>query len=167
MKLFEVGKLFEEGKTRYNEGCIFDFDNTGGDLYIFFNSPTQKEIIDIKKGNCKIGIVEKNNIIFMLFKFGALEWIDCPYSKYLSKDFAMNSIEEGMGYAINMHLIEANTGILKVLRLVSMTTKFSKKFADLIINQQKIDNYDFALSNVYANYTTNDLVKFAEIMKVG
>lgn len=167
MRMLKVGELFQEGKKKYQEGCKFDFGSSGGDLLIFFDKPTSKEILDITKGKCQIGLVEKNNIIFLLFKFGSQQWIDCPYNSFLSKDFELQETPEGMGYAINIYLIDSNSGILKGMRLVSMSTKFSKKFAEMISSQRYIENYDLILNNIYTNYTTNDLVKYSEIMRVG
>ena len=44
MRKIEVGQLFEEGKTKYQEGIRFDFDQSGGTLFIMFKNPDEKEI---------------------------------------------------------------------------------------------------------------------------
>lgn len=167
MRKLEVGKLFEEGKTKYPEGCKFDFNNSGGSLFIFFNNPTEEEIKEITKGKSKIGITTKNNIIFMMFKLGSLEVMDCPYNKYLSQDFDLEALDVGAGYSITIYLIDASNGILKGIRLISMTTKFSVIFKKEIKNQNEINNYQMVLNNIYNNYTTKQLWQYAEIMKVG
>ena len=45
MQLLEVGKLFKEGVTRYQEGCRVDVDDTGINLFLYYNNPTEKEVI--------------------------------------------------------------------------------------------------------------------------
>lgn len=37
---FEVGKLFNEGVTKYKEGVLFDIDDNGCNLIIRFNAPS-------------------------------------------------------------------------------------------------------------------------------
>ena len=40
----QVGKLYRKGKTRYNEGVFFNVTNTGLQLEVYFNNPTESEI---------------------------------------------------------------------------------------------------------------------------
>ena len=67
---YEVGQLLKEGVTKYQEGVRCDFTQDGLVLMLYFNNPTKEEIQDIKSGDFKIAYLQKEDIIFMLFKFG-------------------------------------------------------------------------------------------------
>jgi hypothetical protein len=169
-KVLEVGKRIEEGIEHYQEGCKFDFSDSGGLLLLFYNSPTEKEIIDITKSNAKIGICEKEGVLFLLWKFGSQPWLDTPYSIHLSQKFEFQPIEDSMGYSIHIILVDAQTGIVKGMRLIAMPNKLSKNFKRIIIEQDGLsfdkNDYDKRLNMVYGNYSTGDLIKFAELYSV-
>lgn len=170
MKSFEVGKLFEENKTHYQEGVKFDFTQSGPVLFLFFNRPTQKEIESIKTGKFEYGMYVKDEVIFLLFKFQGLEWIDTPYTVHLSKQFEFEEVERGKGFALNIFLIDAATGILEVIRLCGLSTKFSIEFQNAVQNQcntsfDKI-TYEKKINMVYGNYATSDLVQRSTIYRL-
>jgi len=165
MQILEVGKLFKDGITKYQEGCKFDMTDSGGNLIIFFNSPTEEEIIDIRLGKVQYGYYREYNVIFMLFKFGNLEWMDCPYSVHLSKDLTnMQEPNEGLGYAVNIYLVDATTGILKVARLIGMNTRVSTMLKKDLIKQKilSFENYQENLVAIYNKLSTKEMVKRAD-----
>lgn len=166
MRMLEVGKLFEEGKTKYPEGVKFDFYQEGPVLYLFFNRPTEKEIESVKSGKFEIAMYAREEIIFILAKFQGMEWMDAPYSVHLSKPFEFESIETGKGFGLNTFLVDASTGILKVIRFSGLSTDFSLKFVFAIENQRRLsfDNasYEQKLNAIYGNYSTSDLVQRAD-----
>lgn len=165
MYKFEVGQLFKEGITRYQEGVRFDFLPEGPVLLIYFNAPSMSEINDIKQGKSRFGLFVKDNIIFFLSKFGSLAWMDAPYSIHLTKEkFDIEAPSSGEGYALNVFLIDAKTGILKAARLIGLSTKVSLSLLNAINAQRSqffdLNNYSTKLQSLYNNYSTNDMVKF-------
>lgn len=166
MRKLEVGQLFEEGKTKYNEGTRFDFQQSGPILYLFFSRPSERETEWIRAGKFELGFTEKDEIIFMLFKFGGMNYVDAPYSVHLSKEFTFDELQEGMGFGLNVNLIDASTGILKVIRYVGLSTDFSRRFMKAVERQRKIDfdktKYFAAIQQIYGNYSTDDLVQRAD-----
>lgn len=167
MRSFEVGKLLEEGITRYNEGVKFDFQQSGPVLLLFFNRPTEKEVESIKKGKLEIGFYVKDEVIFMLFKFQSLEWMDAPYSVHLSNPFTFDDIEPGQGFGLTIFLVDASTGILRALRYSGLSTDFSFKLQDAILNQKNLPFdavvYNQKFMSIYNNYSTSDLVQRADV----
>ena len=163
----EVGKLFKSDVTKYQEGIKFDINDDGCDLYIFFNNPTQDEIDHIKKGNFKAGYYAQYNVIFMLFKFGNLSWMDAPYSVHLSKNLTeFQLLDGGQGLALHIYFIDAGTGILKVMRLLSFKTRFSIQLIEEVQKQKELpfENYDKNLMYIMNKYTTRDLIKYGTMM---
>ncbi|MEG0051192.1 MAG: hypothetical protein RR712_03355 [Terrisporobacter sp.] len=167
MQSLKVGEQFKENINKYDEGCKFDITDSGCILTIFYNNPTEEEINDIKIGKIQYGYYRENNVIFMLFKFGGQEWMDCPYSIHLSKSLTeLQKIEEGLGYAINIYLVDAATGIINAIRLIGSNTRFSKMLIKDLLKQKemRIDNYEINLNAIYNKLSTKELVKRADII---
>jgi len=163
----EVGKQFKEGITRYGEGCKFDIDDTGCNLIFYYNNPSEEEIKDITKGNVKYGYYKEDNVLLMLFKFGEQQWIDSPYSIHLSKHLTkLQEITEGIGYAVNIYLVNANNGNLEGMRLISLSTKTSKMLRMDILEQKEstYDGFEKTLSNIYNKYPTKMLVSMCKTL---
>lgn len=166
MQKLKVGQLLQEGKTKYQEGVIFDFQQAGTLLYLFFNSPTETEIESIKKGEFEIGFYQKDEVIFIMAKFQGMPWMDAPYSVHLSQPFEFQEITEGKGFGLTTLLVDANTGILKAIRYSGLSTEFSRKLRIAIENQKNISwderSYNQKIDMIYDNYSTYDLVRRAD-----
>jgi hypothetical protein len=165
--ILEVGKQFKEGVTRYQEGCKVDITAAGIDFMVYYSAPTQEEIKDIKKGPFKFGFYDEKNVILMLFRFGNQAWMNSPYSVHLSKNLTeLKEPTEGIGYALNVYLIDADTGILKSMRLIGLNTKISKMLYKAIAEQKQQDyaGFETNLNNIYAKYPTKVLVSIGKIM---
>lgn len=164
MRHLEVGQLFEPGRTRYPETVKFDFTQGGPILLLFYASPTESEIQSCRSGNLKFGFVELNGIIFILYKFDGMPWSDAPYSVHLSAPFELAEIEGGMGFGLQIYLVDADTGILKVIRYVGLGHDFSERFKEAILKQKEQPfnqaDYDRTIQRVYSQYSTKDLVSF-------
>jgi hypothetical protein len=165
LRRLEVGQLFEPSRTHYEEGVKFEFTQGGPILLICFNRPTEKEVESICSGNFTMKFYDTDNIIFMLFKFGSLNWIDAPYNIHLSPPFIFESMGETQGFGLQIYLINAATGILKVVRYVGLGHEFSIRLRDVILDQKlkPFDNgiYNFKINDIYKRYRPEDLAEFA------
>lgn len=167
MYKYKVGHVIESFKG-IPEGVKFDMTDEGAVLSILFNKPTQKEIEEIKKGSLQFGMFMKNNIIFILSKFGSMQWMDAPYTIHLSKNLTeLNEISEGEGYSCHIVLADASSGEIKAMRLIGFDTQYSKILKANIEEQSKKEfekvQYDVDLFEVMTNYTTKDMVNYSEV----
>lgn len=76
----KVGELFDQNKTKYQEGCRFTIDNNGANLFIYYNNPTNEEIENYKKEKYSFKFIKLDSVIFFLAKIGNLTILDCPYN---------------------------------------------------------------------------------------
>ena len=172
---FEVDKPFEPGKTNYPEGVKFDFTEGGPVLLLFFAGPTEEEVEAVRGGAFRIGFLEggiiednrhKGVIIFLLFRFGDLPWMDAPFSIHLAQYKTPAEVEERLGYGLQVLLIDANTGILKVIRLVGLGAEWSRNFRQAMLEQETAGfdwrAYDAEIQRTYKMYRTRELVKMVE-----
>lgn len=168
LRHLQVGKLFESGRTHYDEGLKFEFEQSGPILFIFFNRPTEKEIETIRAGKFKIGFYETEGIIFILSKFGSLKWFDTPYNIHLSPPIKFAEeldANKTLGFGLQIFLIDAATGILKVIRYIGLGHDFSIRLRDEMLKQKQSpfnqDTYIFRLNELYKRYSTDQLVEYA------
>jgi hypothetical protein len=166
MQVLEVGKLYKEGITHYQECAKFDFDNSGALLFLFLSHPTDEEILAIRKGDYGFAVCELSGVMFFLSKFGGLKWMDAPYSPHLSKSVTFQTVTDGTGYSLNVLLVDAATGVLRGMRLIGLPTKFSRQLRASIDQslQQSFDatSYDSAIAAVYNKHSTDEMVPLAQ-----
>ena len=167
MYKYEVGQVIERFKGR-QEGVLFDMADDGATLVILFNKPTQQEIQEIKQGKLQFGMFVKEGIIFILSKFGSMSWMDAPYHVALSKNLtALQDIDEGKGYGCHIVLADTATGEIKAMRLVGLSTQYSKKLKANIESQkeQNFNELDYArkLNKIFNTYSTKEMVNYSEV----
>ena len=165
----EVGKLFQEGKTHYVEGCKVDMADDGLTFFVAFQDPSEEEINNFKDGKIKYGYYVEKDVIMLLFKIGSQQWMDAPYSIHLSKQLHhLQEIKDGLGYSLKVFLVDANTGILKAARMIGMETNMSRKIKEEILKQKDMDfnilNYNKNIAEIYNKYTTKELVKKGNVI---
>ena len=71
-----------EKPALFSEGIHLEFDG-GFELKYIFNHPTVKEMDAIKNGDPQFGIVIVKDVIFLLSRFGTLNWTDAPFNIHL------------------------------------------------------------------------------------
>jgi len=166
LQLYSVGEKRPEFAIR-QDSIVFDIDDSGAVLYALFNKPTQKEIDAYKEGEpLEVRMTTIHDIIFMLFKFGSNPWIDAPYSPHLSVDLTRAlALSDDAGYALTVILADSSTGEVKGLRYIGIPRNFSEKLNSEIGVLRGIPfsrkEYDDWLGNIYATYTTRDMVKMS------
>jgi hypothetical protein len=167
MYKYEVGQVIEELKGS-QQGVRFNMADDGATLSLLFKNPTKEEIDDIRKGKLQFGMFTKENVIFLLCKFGSMPWMEAPYHVALSKSLTkLQDLEEGQGYACNIALIDTATGEIKAMRYVGLSTEYSRRLKKNIEDQLKedfnVEKYKKVMTEIMFNYTTNDMVNYSEI----
>lgn len=166
MYKLEVGKVMPELKGT-PEGVRFAMTDSGGELLICFKRPTLNEIEQIREGKAQFGIFVPEGVIFILSKFGDLEWMDAPFHVALTRGLTtLREVGPGKGYGCTIILADTVSGEVKALRYVSFNTEFSRRLKSNI-EQQKSDvfrknEYDTKLHSIMRRYSTKDMVKYAE-----
>lgn len=110
-------------------------------------------------------LLELNNIIFGLFKFGNLSWSDAPYNVHLSQNLSKLIKPEGEkeGYLLQSFVFDTSSGKLCSIRGLKLSNKMSRKLYQMIENQRKLSfnlaQYDRNLYYTYNKYSTKDMLK--------
>ena len=83
MYKYEVGQIIP-AFMGHAENVYFNMDNGGATMFVFFQSPTMKEIEQFKSGKeFQIRFVELYDVIMLMAKIGDLDWMDAPYTPHL------------------------------------------------------------------------------------
>lgn len=163
-----VGEYLEGSPKNYTEGVKFSVSDGGGELIVFFQGPTAREIEQFKIGKIKFGYYTYKNVIMLLVKIGELEWMDAPYSFHLSKNLTkLHNIEDGQGLGTVIMLVDALGGEVKTLKFVGAPTRLTRGLFDAIEKQSKMpfDDYRENVNYIYKTYNTKELVKRANIVE--
>ena len=163
MQILEKGKYYFDAIRP--EQTVFLLTDSGAQLNIYFNNPTEEEINDINTAPIELGYLKINDIIMVLFKAGSISWVDAPFHPGAMKN-ALTHLEipqDGLGLSITITLYNAVNGKLEVIRYISSTNNFVRKFyGDVLEMQTQTFNenmYFQKINQVYMKYTTKDLVK--------
>ncbi len=162
MQVFEVG---EQVITPGYDGVIFDVADDGATLIIRMGAPTSKEKQAFKSGiSLRYTIVD--GIIFILARMGTMQWMDAPYYVGLSHDLTscFKFPKNGEGLSVHALFVDGNTGILVAQKLIGLNTDSSLKLIKAIEDQEIIPDYHTRLQKVYAQYTTNDMIKDSVVL---
>lgn len=167
MQKLEVGQI---APFSAQPGPSLDYTGSGFDLVINLPDLTQREISSYKSGSYRFDLLEKNQLMFMLFEFKP----GCPLSdaplhmSQYTDDRAANlpkTIEDGQGFALQLIVIEQRSQKIKALRTVGLPTKFSRDLLDVCRRQLKHplskSEYNEAVNHVYKNYTTRQLARYS------
>lgn len=171
MHLYEVGKPYSPTRTQWEEGTEYNYrgERRGvHEIRLFFRHPKPIEVQSVKQGEATFGLVVQENLIVLVFKFGAIPWSDAPYSWHMVPERERHlppELRPGERETLTVFLIDADTGILLAIRQVSFSPEFTRALHQAIRAQagRPFDQviYDRQLRALQARYQSKDLYKIA------
>lgn len=178
MHTFKVGELYHPNVKKWPEGSEFNWDQGGASLILRFNTPSRQEVEAARKGKAEFALLTRGDVLFFLYRFGEnkIPWSDCPFSWHLvpQERRALPPVEGELTQAVlQVILLDATTGIIKVLRLVSFSPDFTRVLLNAIRVQASTPwpgntSYDNQIQQVYAHYpSTTQMLSAAQARCVG
>jgi hypothetical protein len=170
MHLYKVGELYNPNRTKWPETPQYNFRNGQHELLIFLNSPTPSEVESVKKGEAHFAFAFEGEIIFLMYKFDPeVPWSDCSFTIHLlpePEQILPGAEATAQTRAIvSVILIDAATGVIKVMRQMTFSPDFTRKLHKAIREQasQPFDGarYGRAVNSLMAKFKTGDLLKRA------
>ena len=174
MSVIEVGKLYIKGRTQWPEAIEYNYDFEGHILRLFLRSPTAKEIAAIRNGAIDLALIVEDSIVFFLVQFpgGGLPWSDCPYCYWSVPEGRRQTppmLAENQRAVLNILLVDADTGIVQVMRVVSLEHDFSVLLHTAIaaqIDAGPITPADYALIAQRIQSRTSEELANSSAMKI-
>lgn len=151
-----------------SEGVLFYYDQAGPSLRVFLPDPTKNEILSIRSGACQFKLVTSSSVIFILAKFGDMNWMDAPYSIHLvppEKRKLCAEFFEGNRYLLAVTLFDSTRNVQCGSRLVSWNPTFSALFHRSVRIQFESEfsrlEYDENIRKTYLSTTTSKMASQA------
>jgi hypothetical protein len=171
MHAYEVGKPYSENRRHWPELAQYNYRGGEHELVLFLARPTSDETQAVRRGDAELALFVERSLIVLLYRFGqALPWSDAPYSIHLVP-FEQRTLPPETGpeehALLQIILVDAGTGIIKAMRVVSMSPDFTQTLHNAIRKQfdQPFTRsaYNGELEKLFARYSSADLAKMAQI----
>ena len=168
--LYQVGQLYHPDRTRWPERPEYNFRGGQHELKLFLNRPTAEEIASVTSGHAHFAFDVEGDAIFFLYRFEpAIPWGDSTFSLHLVPEVERVVPEPDDNpearALITTLLIDAETGILKVIRALSFSPDFTRRLHAAIREQAaqpfNAQHHERNAAAVMARLQTTDLLKRA------
>lgn len=140
MQIVAIGKPLFEGRTELPEAIEYNYQSGDHTLLLSMKNLNQKEIEAVREAEAEFGLYCENGIVFLLYRFGAhLPWSDSAFSWWnvAEEDRQMPAPQANPAERILLKiiLVEAATGIVKAIRVTTLSPAFTEKLHDAIRQQ--------------------------------
>jgi hypothetical protein len=168
-QVFQTGDLFEEGVVSYKEGIQFDFSEIGCTILMTLDNPSYDETRDVRHGDLTLALVEIDEVIFIVVKFGDFLQVEAPFNINISQLRTLNGdnkklsaeLTNDKGYSLVIFLVNASNGMIRVIRQVKLSNQFSKEFKAAVERQNKlpfdIDVYNKKVDKIWREMRADDI----------
>jgi hypothetical protein len=168
--LLTVGAPYSPGVTRYPEVAQYNYRQGQHELVLFLERPSNPEQEAVRKGEAEFALYVDGPAIVLAYRFGsAVPWSDATYSWHLvpaeQRDLPSADIEASVRATIQVVLVDARTGIVRGLRLLSLSPEVTRALHQAIRDQSLRPwdqaEYDLELARLFGRYTSEQLVERA------
>lgn len=160
--ILEVGHLYMIGQTQFPESSQYNYRGGAHELVLFFNHPSQEEVNAVATGEATFAITFERGILFFCFQFGrVIDWSDAPYTWHMVPSDQqvpppeLGDLERSL---LTIVLVDSTTGIIKALRVVTLSHQMSAKLFEDINAQRRLSfdqaQYDATLAALTSRYTS-------------
>jgi|SRR6185436_9933492 len=164
---YAVGSLYHPDRRSWPEATNYNYRGGHHELLVFMPGPSPRELRAWREGTWQFGLVARPELLFLLFKPGDMPWSDAPYSWWQVKrampeealpPFELpNPTSRAMLSAI---LVDAATGIVRVIKAISFSPEFSRALHGAITEQMATEisaaDYNRAVDRYYRIYPQTD-----------
>jgi hypothetical protein len=170
IRTYEIGELYNPKVTKWPELPEYNYRGGQHELLLFFRNPTDAEIAAVQKGGAEFAFAIEKSVIFFLYRFEPIPWGDAAFTVHLVPD-ADRRIPEAEPTAqsraiLRILLVDAATGILKAMRVVSFSPDFTRQLHKAIRQQAATpfegeETHRTGVKEVYARFDTSSLLNRA------
>jgi hypothetical protein len=149
MQIVAIGKPLFEGRTELPEAIEYNYQAGDHTLLLSMKNLHPKEIEAVRQEEAEFGLYCENSIVFLLYRFGkTLPWSDSAFSWWnvSEEDRRTPAPPENPAERILLKiiLIEAATGIVKAIRVTTLSPEFTEKLHNAIRQQATSEEFSRA-----------------------
>lgn len=164
-----VGELYLPGTTSWPEAVEYNYFSNTHELRFFLKNPTRYVTEVIRKMPVQLGLYTQDDIILLVYRFTDYKKHLIPVNGY--SPFSIHLVPDNMRTlpviradaeqeeVLRIHLVDADTGILKAARTVTLSHEFSSALCSAIIDQANrllTDDYNERLQELDRRYPDNE-----------
>ena len=140
MQIVAIGKPLFEERGELPEAVEYNYQSGDHTLLLSMKNLHSQEIKAVREAEAEFGLYCENGIIFLLYRFGeALPWSDSAFSWWnvAEEDRRIPAPRKNLAERILLKIIltEAATGIVKAIRVTTLSPEFTAKLHDAIREQ--------------------------------
>lgn len=140
MQIVAIGKPLFEGRTQLPEAVEYNYQAGDHTLILSMKNVHPKEIEAVRSMEAEFGLYCENGVIFLLYRFGdALPWSDSAFSWWnvAEEDRRIPQTRKNPAERILLKIIllEASTGIVKAIRVTTLSPEFTERLHRAIREQ--------------------------------
>ncbi len=146
MHIVAIGKPLFEGREELPEAIEYNYQAGDHTLLLSMKNLHREEIEAVREAEAEFGLYCENGIVFLLYRFGeTLPWSDSAFSWWnvAEEDRRLPAPCENPAERILLKiiLVEAATGIVKAIRVTTLSPAFTEKLHDAIREQAKCEPF--------------------------
>lgn len=167
MHKIQVGQPYSLRRSSWPETPQYNYRAGGHDLRLFYSRPRPPEIASVQEGEARFALAIYRDVIFLCYRFGEhIPWSDCTYSWHLvdeaGRTLPPDWTEPEARALLTTVLVDADTGIVKALRVTSFSPSFTRQLHDAIRKQANrpwpgSEEYDRQWAHIYNAYTSSQI----------
>lgn len=166
-----VGSVYSELHNKYDEGARYAYRQGAHDLVLFWKDPTPAEVAGVRDQPIEVGLYSNGPVGFLLYKIkDVCEWSDVAFNVHLvdAAERELPTEPTGERGRLRVTLVDADTGIIKAKRLVSLEKISTQALRHSMQEQAERPFvrtlYDIAIQETYARFADTDaMAEAAEI----
>lgn len=172
MHSLEVGKPYIPGRSRWPEGCEYNYRGGENELRLSYGDPSPREVAAVQKGRALFGLYHEGDQVILCYRFGDLAWSDAPF--HLARLAAAGvpaeertpppdpaTLSPESRAILQVVLVDAGPGIVRVLRAVTLSPEFTSALFGAIRDQASRPydraSYEAGLDRIYRRYGSDQL----------
>lgn len=158
---YRAGEPYHPTRRSWPEIAQYNYRGGGHELVLFLRQPTSPEVRAARQGLASFAFYADQNLLVLLYAFGdGLPWSDAPFSWHLvpAAERVLPPETRGEERALlTVVLVDATTGIIRALRVVTLSATFTRLLHDAIREQAARPwpgdaAYDAELATLYQRY---------------
>ena len=160
---------YETAGKQHPEGTTYHINHGIHELALFHRNPTAAEKNRFSNAPAQMALWNNPPVLWIAVKFGALDWIDTPYTVHLTHPDArtipeLESPEER--YPLTMLYVNADGGDIEAIRVATMSPAMSRDIRRISQEQEaeKYDpeNYERSLRTTMEQYAPRQIARLAQ-----
>jgi len=165
----KVGELYHPDRTEWPEAVEYNYFSGTHELRFLLKNPSRYIIEVIRKMPVQLGLYLQGDIILLVYKFIDYKKQLVPVNGY--SPFSIHLVPESLRTLphlpedgehteeLRIHLVDAETGILRAARSISLSAEFSASLCTAIIDQGGVpltDDYNDRLLEIDKKFPDNE-----------